>query len=175
MAASSGADCHPTRRRRALRDVRPAAFSSPVQGVGRSGSQASNWPDVAQNRESAPRGLAIIRLTRRKSHKFLRPGHGPRDETDWLGRQDSNLGNGGIKISLIIQRFQRAFGRIGQIRALAISMAWRPFPNENSLVDRPRRTRRLANEDCHRPSNAKPRGSIRQLPLFLDLSADQLC
>jgi hypothetical protein len=43
---------------------------------------------------------------------------------DWVaGAGGFEPPHGGIKISLIIQRFQPAFGKIGQKRALAISMA----------------------------------------------------
>jgi hypothetical protein len=34
---------------------------------------------------------------------------------DWLGRQDSNLGNGGIKIRLFHQRYQAAFRKMREI------------------------------------------------------------
>ena len=43
--------------------------------------------------------------------------------------------NGGIKIGLIIQRFQRAFGKKkGSKCPLAISIAWPPFPNKEAAV-----------------------------------------
>ena len=38
--------------------------------------------------------------------------------------------NGGIKISLIIQRFQGVFGKIRSKRPLVISITWHSFPNE---------------------------------------------
>jgi hypothetical protein len=41
-------------------------------------------------------------------------------------------GNGGIKISLIFQRFQCAFGKIRPKRGLLISAGWEVFPNESS-------------------------------------------
>jgi hypothetical protein len=46
----------------------------------------------------------------------------------WLGRQDSNLGNGGIKISwlTISKRILEKHSK----HALAISIAWQLFPNE---------------------------------------------
>src|SRR5260370_36287127 len=49
---------------------------------------------------------------------------------DWLaGAPGFEPGNGGIKIRLIIQQFQRAFGKWPK-HAPAISIAWQPFPNE---------------------------------------------
>jgi hypothetical protein len=41
--------------------------------------------------------------------------------------------NGGIKIRSIVQQFQGAFGKNDPKDTPAISIAWLPFPNENSL------------------------------------------
>jgi hypothetical protein len=60
----------------------------------------------------------------------LRAEMGP-ERPHWLaGAPGFEPGNGGIKISLIIQLFQGAFGKKSQKCPLAISIAWQSFPNE---------------------------------------------
>jgi hypothetical protein len=88
------------RRRRALRDVRPAAFSSPVQGVEHPGSQA-----IEPNKQQAVDAVEIhplrrfapqdIRLVPKHQYFGLQSSARPEQPFNaliWLGRQDSNLG-----------------------------------------------------------------------------------
>jgi hypothetical protein len=79
--------------------------------------------------------VAIFRSLETSRKRAKIPQNAGFSPSEWLaGAGGIEPPNGGIKISLIIQRFQGAFGKNAKNAPLALSIAWQSFPNKEAAL-----------------------------------------